>query len=158
MRSGTLEGLAVTATRLEKAFKQLNENAVQLRNRNPRFSHLPADRQLIGLVVTAEPIYEANSAAVRGMLPKPEIPIFTCALKDLEMLAVLPPEILGDALCSLIDRGPEMYLLGLGLGDIFPDGFIVPENGLLDRAFDDAVLPRAAQENLFEPSTPPSAL
>ena len=158
MRSGTLEGLAVTATRLKKAFTQLNENAVQLRNRNPKFSHLPADRQLIGLVVTAEPIYEANSGAVRGMLPKPEIPIFTVPLKDLEMLAVLPPDILGDALCSLADHGPEMYLLSLGLGDHLPDGYIVPENSLLDQAFDDAVLPRATQDNLFHPSTPPSAL
>ncbi|MGO4145637.1 hypothetical protein AB4Y77_11175 [Paenarthrobacter sp. YAF11_1] len=155
MRSGTLEGLAVTATRLEKAFNQLNENAVQVRNRNPKFSHLPADRQLIGLVVTAEPLYEANSAAVRGMLPKPEIPIFTIALKDLEVLAVLPPEILGDALCSLVERGTEIYLLGLGLGDVFPEGFVVPENGLLDKAFADAVLPRGAHQALAEPNAAP---
>lgn len=142
MRSGTLEGLALTASRLQKAFDQINENAAQLLAGNPQFSHLPADRPLIGLVVTAEPLYVANSAAVREMLPKPEIPIFTISLRDLEMLAVLSPDMLGDSLCALVERGTEIYLLGLGLGDVFPKGFEVPANALLDLAFEDAVLPR----------------
>jgi hypothetical protein len=142
MRSGTQAGLVVTAAKLKKAFEQINENVLQLRAGNPQFNHLPTDRPLIGLVVTAEPLYVANSTEVREMLPKAEIPILTISLRDLEMLAVLSPEVLGDALCSLVDRGTEMYLSGLGLGDVFPEGFEIPENALLDQAFDDAILPR----------------
>ena len=142
MRSGTQEGLVVTAAKLKKAFEQINENALQLRAGNPQFNHLPTDRPLIGLVVTAEPLYVANSTEVREMLPNAEIPILTISLRDLETLAVLSPEMLGDALCSLVDRDTETYMLSLGLGDVFPEGFEIPENALLDQAFEDAILPR----------------
>ncbi|WP_139244506.1 hypothetical protein [Arthrobacter alpinus] len=142
MRSGTQEGLIATAAKLERAFEQINENALQLRTGNVQFNHLPTDRQLIGLVVTAEPLYVANSAEVREMLPKAQIPILTISLRDLETLAVLSPEMLGDALCSLVDRESETYIVTLGLRDVLPEGFEIPENALLDRAFEDAILPR----------------
>lgn len=142
MRSGTTEGLAITAEKLTRAFEQINENARQLRAENPRFSHLPVDRRLIGLVVTAEPLYVANSTEVREMLPATEIPILTISLRELETLAVLSPKMLGDALCSLVDRETETYMLSLGLGDVLPEGFEIPENALLDQAFEDAILPK----------------
>lgn len=142
MRSGTPEGLAITANKLTRAFEQINENARQLQAGNPQFNHLPTDRTLIGLVVTAEPLYVANSTEVREMLPATEIPILTISLRDLETLAVLSPEMLGDALCSLAGRQTETYMLSLGLRDVLPEGFEIPENGLLDQAFEDAILPK----------------
>ena len=142
MRSGTRQGLVTTAEKLTKAFEQINDNARQLRARNPRFSDLPTDRPLIGLVVTAEPLYVANSSEVREMLPKTEIPTLTISLRDIENLAVLPPEILGDALCSLVQRETGTYILSLGLADVLPEGYEVPENELLARAFEDAILPK----------------
>lgn len=86
MRSGTQEGLVATAGKLNRAYEQINENALQLQNGNPEFSHLPADRPIIGLVVTAEPFYVANSPEVREMLPKAQVPIITISLRDLETL------------------------------------------------------------------------
>ena len=142
MRSGTREGLAITAGKLTKAFEQINENARQLRAGNPEFSDIPTDRPLIGLVVTAEPLYVANSSEVRAMLPKTEIPTLTISLRDIETLAVLPPEVLGDALCSLVGRDTETYMLSLGLRNVLPEGFEIPVNELLDRAFKDSILPR----------------
>lgn len=48
---------------------------------------------------------------------------------------------LGDALCSLADRDTETYMITLGLRDVLPEGFEIPENELLDQAFEDAILP-----------------
>ena len=142
MRGGTQEGLALTAQRLTKAYEQLNANVLQIRAGNPAFNHLPNERPLIGLVVTSEPMYGANSPEVREMLPAAELPILTISLRDVETLAVLPPDVLGEALYSLVGRETETYMLSFGLRDVLPEGFEIPENALLDQAYKDAILPR----------------
>lgn len=147
-RSGTTPGIEATARTLERAFKQLNENATQLLGANPDFAHLPTDRQLVGLIVTAEPFYVANSPDVRALLPDPVIPIMTISLRDLEVLAVLPPDLLGEALTSIVTRDGETYMLPVVLPKVLPTGYDIPENQMLAQAFEDALVPALKGKDL----------
>lgn len=141
-RSGTPAGLKATANTLQLPYRQLNENAQQMLTGNPSFKHLPTDRLLIGIVVTAEPFHVANTAEVRAMLPPAEIPIVTISLRELEQLAVLPPDILGNVLVAIVGDGElNTWSVSRALREALPSGFTPPENQLLNQAFDDAIIP-----------------
>lgn len=147
-RSGTPLGLNATAATLRRAYEQLNENARQLLTSNPHFRHIPIDRKLIGLIVTAEPFHVANSAELREMLPSADIPIVTISLRELEQLAVLPPDVLGESLCSIVDSETNTWLLHRALPKALPEGFVPPINAMIDQGFQDAILPRLRDAQL----------
>lgn len=152
-RSGSQRGFHATAETLRKAYAQLDANANEIQTRNPAFNHVPSDRMLIGLVVTAEPFYMANSPEMREMLPKTQIPVLTASLRELEQLVVLPPDILGAALCKLADH-PELYTWSLAQSvlKVLPEGYEQPENPLLDQAFAEHVLPILPKAEAVKPT------
>ncbi len=67
-----------------KAFGQLSRTAALIRAAHPAFTDIPADRQLRGLVVTAEPHYLINSPILREGLPESTIPTSVLSLAELE--------------------------------------------------------------------------
>ena len=57
---------AVVARSLGKAREQIDRTATLIHERHPAFVHIPDDRPIIGLIVTAEPFYFGNA----GILPE----------------------------------------------------------------------------------------
>lgn len=75
---------------LNKATEQLDRSSQALAACNPAFAHVPRDRPRIGIIVTNEPYYLANSPLVREMLTEVPFPTLTASLRDIEFLVTLP--------------------------------------------------------------------
>lgn len=69
-----------------------------------RYTQLPADRPIIGIVVTTEPIYMANDPEVQVLLPETSIPIGAVAFRDPERLATFKPEFLANMLLAWLNH------------------------------------------------------
>lgn len=123
------------------AYKQLASNAAEIKNANPAFAHIANDRPLVGLVVTAEPFYSANERSIRSRFPDPGIPVLTASLSDIELLASLSPEMLGEVLLKIV-ADPELYTwtVGHAARQILGENAIT-QNQLLDETFDRIFLP-----------------
>lgn len=95
-RYGLLERAAVpgyenrVTSLLEKALGQLAVTSEHLDNGHERFTHIPNDRPRVGIVVTAEPYYLANSGWMRDRLKPTPFPTLIASLRDIEHLCGLP--------------------------------------------------------------------
>lgn len=145
-KAGTPDGIEQANAALGKAFVQIKNNADQILAGNPDYAHVPADRPLVGLVVTAEPFYMANTPPVRKVLPDPGIPILTISLRELELLAVLPPSEVGSGLEAIV-ANDDLYTWPLmkALSQVLPDLHKDRENSLLSEAYESAFLPLTAK-------------
>jgi len=88
---------------LIKAVTQLDRSARAIDHGLPEFDRIPVDRPKIGIIVTAEPYYLANSPMVRELLPHSETPILTASLRDLEHLVCLPSATVAEQLLSIVE-------------------------------------------------------
>ena len=70
---------------------QIGRTADRLLAGQAEFSEIPADRPMIGLIVTAEPYYHANSHLVRERIGSTSVPTLTASLRELELLVTLDP-------------------------------------------------------------------
>lgn len=75
---------------LNKAIDQLERSSNALDSQHPQFAHIPSDRPRVGVVVTGEPYYLANSPWTRDLLTATPFPTLTASLRDIEFLAGLP--------------------------------------------------------------------
>lgn len=140
-RAGTLIGLQEANETISKAYRQLANNAAEIRTGNTAYAAIPSGRPLIGLVVTAEPFYHANDRAVRMTIKDPGLPVLTVSLRDIEMLAVLSPSQVGTALLAIVqDDVLNTWMLSKSLAEVLPD-FDKTENQLIDETFDRVFLP-----------------
>lgn len=141
-KAGTPDGIKQANAVLGRAFGQIRSNADEIRTRNLAYAHIPADRPLVGLVVTAEPFYTANTPPVRRVLPDPGIPILTISLRELELLAALSPSEVGAGLEAIVGNG-DLYTqpLALALQKVLPDLHEDRENSLLSEAYKSSFLP-----------------
>lgn len=141
-KAGTPDGIEQANAVLGKAFGQIRDNATEIRAGNPAYAHIPADRPLVGLVVTAEPFYTANTPPVRRVLPDPGVPILTISLRELEWLAVLSPSEVGEGLKAIV-ANEEWYTwpLARALPQALPNLIEERENSLLSEAYETAFLP-----------------
>lgn len=95
-RFGLLERAAApgfekrTKSLIDKAVGQLIRSSTEIDARNPAFEHIPSDRPRIGVLVTAEPHYLANSHWTRETVQQAPFPTLTASLRDIELLAALP--------------------------------------------------------------------
>ena len=118
-RFGVLDRAAVdgfeakTKTLLDKATTQLNRSSDALDKRVPAFSNIPHDRPRIGIVVTGEPYYLANSPWMRDLLKESPFPTLTASLRDIEFLASLPLDEVERQLVE-IAHDPERSTWNLG--------------------------------------------
>lgn len=71
---------------LGKAFDQIAATNDLLSARHPAFSQIPADRPRIGVAVTLEPYWAANSPFLAEFLPEPPIPTTVASARAFEHL------------------------------------------------------------------------
>lgn len=143
-RMGT-EALGADVERaIGKAFKQIERTASLVRERHRAFSHIPADREIVGLVATLEPYFLSNSPLIHQFLPTVSVPATIAAAREVERLVSiglrqpLPPllhEVLGDP-----DR--RTWDISIALRDVEPDA----RNPLLDEAWRELPWTREAQK------------
>lgn len=101
------------------AVSQLTRTDAAIAGNNPAFAHIPNDRPRLGIVVTAEPYYLANSGPARDLIESPRFPTIVASLRDVEMLVTLPPEALGEHLTAIAnDSERSTWQLGLALRDV----------------------------------------
>jgi len=73
-RSGDVDLVQKLQQALDKARGQVDKSAELVRQQHPAFMHIPNDRPLFGLIVTAEPVYIANSPWVDERLRAMDTP------------------------------------------------------------------------------------
>lgn len=140
-KAGTPGGIKQANNLLGRAFVQLKDNADRIKSKNPAYAHIPADRPLIGLVVTAEPFHTANTKAVRKQLPDPGIPVLTISLRELEVLAAMSPAEVGSALqATAADNDLYEGPLLIALQQLVPN-LDEKENELINDAYDNSFMP-----------------
>jgi hypothetical protein len=83
-RLGAPVGDEDTAKKVGYAFEQIERTATLLREADPAFVSIPADRPLRGLVVTLEPFHLVNSRFYRDVLVQPSIPTTVASSHELE--------------------------------------------------------------------------
>lgn len=144
IRAGSATTAQDTGAKLGPAVHQINRTVSQIRNRNPKFSHIPNDRPFVGVIVTAEPMYVANAREVREYMPEPVVPTITMALRELESVSTLDPDMLGRALLQ-IASDPMLSAIEpfSALKAVLGDYRLDRPNALIDEAFKRHVLPTA---------------
>lgn len=80
---------AVVARSLGKAREQIDRTARLIHDRNPAFAHIPDDRPVIGLIVTAEPFYFGNAGILPEYGARGDTPAQVTSLRELEYLVCL---------------------------------------------------------------------
>lgn len=141
-RVGAATGAQSAANKLLPAYTQIQKTVAELKNSNDAFAHIPKDKPLVALIVTAEPIYLANFEEVREYLPDTDIPILTLCLRDLESLATLPPDVLGETLLK-IGSDPELSRMDMYLSvkQVIGNYRLDLRNELIDTAYLKYVMP-----------------
>ncbi|KAA0021763.1 hypothetical protein [Antrihabitans cavernicola] len=77
---------------LEKARTQLTRTVQNLAARTPEFRHIPTDRPMLGLIVSAEPIYSGSAYLIdhdTSVIPGgrlPDVPVAAVSARVVEML------------------------------------------------------------------------
>jgi hypothetical protein len=99
---------------IDKAFKQLATTADLIRSRHSAVASLvPAGLPLVGSVVTAEPLYQANTLSFRPHLFDPTIPAAILSMSELE-------DAIGLGLDMPIDKVAQALTASTGSGG-YPD-------------------------------------
>lgn len=104
VRAGLDAAAQLVTDRLAIAYTQLNRTADGVRAALPLFAHIPNDRPIIGIIVTVEPVYMANAAEVRALLPASAIPIATVSARDFEQLCTWDADALGSTLLAWVSH------------------------------------------------------
>ncbi|MEV5979603.1 hypothetical protein [Streptomyces sp. NPDC052114] len=87
-------------SQLAKGFEQINATAELIRNGHEGFRALPADRSMLGLVVTLGSYYTANSPEFRSTLPQTVIPVGVADIAELESAISITDVRLADVLAA----------------------------------------------------------
>ncbi len=115
-----------------KAYGQVERTHRLLAAGHPAFASIPADRSRIGIIVTLEPYWAANSPFMAEFLTEPEIPTTVASVRALERLV--------DVLAAVGDPNPLIEVFGdqdrhmWNLENALPD-IETPQNPLLDAAW-----------------------
>lgn len=84
VRSGQDEGEAELIKRIGHARDQLNRTARLIRERHASFTHIPADRPMVGLIVTLEPYHLQQTGRAEQLFADNELPVSTACAHDVE--------------------------------------------------------------------------
>ncbi|CCQ18366.1 MULTISPECIES: hypothetical protein [unclassified Rhodococcus (in: high G+C Gram-positive bacteria)] len=115
-RAGDASLPANTEQYLSKAREQLDTTADLITSRTPPFDQFPTDRPIVGLAVTCEPFYLANSTFDEYGRAS-TIPSMVLSLRELEHWVCQPAAEAVDVLLAIL-RDPERrtYPFGVALG------------------------------------------
>lgn len=95
-----------------RAVSQIDRTVELIAQRHPALAHVPADRPLIGLVVTLEPYFQCNSDIVWGSRQR-ATPIVLACSRELEHLVCVSDASVDDVLVALVND-PERMGWNLG--------------------------------------------
>ena len=117
-----------------KAFRQVDRTAAMIQSEHRAFAHVPHDRPIIGLVVTLEPFWIANSPLARSVMttPEPRVPTLVASAREVERLvSVALASPVAPVLTALtLDHERRTWSLGAALQDLPSE-----RNPLLDAAW-----------------------
>ena len=115
---------------LNHAIRQLNTSASLVRNRQPGFEAVPADRPMVGLVVTMEPFHTVNTPFTSAYLPACDIPFRVCSTLELEHLVTVSDISVGQL---LLDHLQDPEKAGWSVGSA-----LVGHSGIRNKVIDEA--------------------
>ena len=119
-------------TVLGKAVGQLIRTDEALSMGRQEFEGIPADRRRIGIVITAEPYYLANTPWVRELIQKATFPTLTASLRELEQLVTLS---LGDLERQLLEIVDDPERSTWNLANALNHAKVGSRNHILDRSW-----------------------
>ena len=132
VRLGTTNAATEIVGKVEKAYKQIEKTANNIRSRHPDFRHVPADRPILGLVVTLEPFHLGNDPNLRKLLPSTQTRISLVDAGEVERLVTLN-DISVDKI--LLQRDADAERSQWSLAD-FLRGHSNDRNPVLDKAWE----------------------
>jgi hypothetical protein len=134
-RAGTEFATESLGAKLNVAYRQIRTSAEGIRSGDRHFDSIPTDRPLVGVIVTAEPVYMMNAEEVRAEVDDPGIPTIGMSLRDLEDLATWSAQDIG-SIVSRIAADPILsrYDFHNAIQQADP-GRVSVRNTLVDGAF-----------------------
>lgn len=149
-RAGGTKVSDIADRTLNKARKQLDETERRIQSRIPPFDQFPNDRPIVGVVVTAEPFYLANSTFTEYGVGS-RIPSLTMSLRELETWVCVPAEVAVDSLLKVLgDPERRSWPFDMALREILDDAVEPSRNPILDEAWKQYDF---LDSQLFEPET-----
>lgn len=91
----------VVARSIGKARTQIDRTTGFIRNRHPAFAHLPSDRPIVGMIVTAEPFYLGNAGILHEYGEAGVTDSQVVSLRELEYFVTLEEAEAADLLLSV---------------------------------------------------------
>lgn len=88
----------IVSRSIGKARTQIDRTAQLINERHPAFRHIPADRPIVGMVVTAEPFYLGNAGFMPEYGPPSKTPSQVVSLRELEDFVCLDEAAAADLL------------------------------------------------------------
>jgi hypothetical protein len=141
-RAGSRKMVDILDRAVGKARKQIKNSADLIRSKHRDFHEIPDDRKMLGVIITAEPIYCANDPEFYDQLPNTGIPTIAVSLKELEILCQLGSKRMLDVLVQIVDH-PEFITWSVenAIREIVDGSELTHNNGLVEDAFDKFVMP-----------------
>jgi hypothetical protein len=122
----------VVARSIGKARTQIDRTAGFIRNRHPAFAHLPSDRPIIGIIVTAEPFYLGNVGVLHEYGEAGVTDSQVVSLRELEYFVTLEEVEAADLLLSVAaDPEKRTWALSSVMSELRP----LPKNPILEHAW-----------------------
>jgi hypothetical protein len=89
-RLGARAGMDDAVKKYAKAYdRQIDKTAQLITSGDPAFQHIPADRPIVGLIVTLEPFHLANAPFYRLLMPATQTPICVVDASEIEDLVTI---------------------------------------------------------------------
>ncbi|MGW3652459.1 hypothetical protein [Streptomyces sp. NPDC000878] len=86
--------------------EQIPRTAKLIRDRHPKFAHIPHDRPMFGIVMTMEPYHLVNTPEFRHVLPSTDVPTVVASANELEDAVVATTPSLEEAILARIEQPP----------------------------------------------------
>ncbi|MFM9582442.1 nuclease-related domain-containing protein [Streptomyces caniscabiei] len=130
LRLGKPDFTTLLANQFTRAFEQINRSVDLLRSgKHPELADIPADRRMIGMVVTAEPFHQINTPAHRVDLPDTKIPVMVTSIAELEDAVTITSTSLAKLLCAADDAGV------VSMRQLFPQHEFLEHNAVLEQGW-----------------------
>jgi hypothetical protein len=88
---------------LGHAYEQIDRTAALIASGRREFAEVPADRPVLGLIVTMEPFHIVNAPLQRPLLPATTVPVTVCSISELEDLVTITDSPVGRLLLERAD-------------------------------------------------------
>ncbi|MGW2891818.1 hypothetical protein ACWDDN_42245 [Streptomyces griseoruber] len=148
LRLGPKDFAAELTTKLKKAFGQIDKTAALIAAGKDEFAHIPADRPVLGMIVTMEPYHMINAPEFRSVFPAGTVSTTIAAIGEVEDAVTVTDTSLSTILLSGAQAGATTpgggWSLRTALGD-----HPLEMNPILDQAWE--ATPFVAPESATHP-------